>query len=150
MGWAFFKTRIFLNPQSRIYTEPKCSMTYCSERCLQLSSCMYIMSYTAGDIAPVQPSVSKEQLAEKCRETREKVISELYSTETDYCACLELCLKTFFASPSPQASALSAEDMETLFGHVEDVMTLSRRLIDQLGTEAIGRPFDQQVVGEFC
>jgi len=99
-------------------------------------------------MSPVQPSVSKEQLVEKFRETRGKVISELYSTEKDYCACLELCLKTFFATATPRGSALSADDMETLFGHVEDVMTLSQRLINQLEAEAIGKPFDQQVVGE--
>jgi len=106
------------------------------------------VSFVAGDVAPAMPSVSKEQLAERRRETREKVISELYSTETDYSDCLELCLKTFFAAPSSQASALSAEDMETLFGQVEDVMMLSQRLILQLRTEAIGKPFDQQIVGE--
>jgi len=110
---------------------------------------MYIILYETGDAAAVQLSVSKEQLAEKCRETREKVISELYSTETDYCACLELCLRTFNPS-SRTSSALSAEDMETLFGHVEDVINLSQRLIEQLKTEAVGKPFDQQVVGEYC
>jgi len=89
-------------------------------------------------------------LTEKLCETRDKVISELYSTEVDYCACLELCLKTFFAAPSPPSSALSAEDMETLFGHVEDVMTLSQRLIDRLNTDAVGKPFDEQIVGKCC
>jgi len=109
------------------------------------------MLCVAVDVSPVQSSVSKEQLAEKCCETREKVISELYSTEADYCACLELCLRTFFANPSSRSSsALSAEDMETLFGHVEDVVNLSHRLIEQLKTEAVGKPFDHQVVGEFC
>ena len=101
-----------------------------------------------GDDTPVQPSVTREQLAEKCRETREKVISELYSTETDYCACLELCLNTFFASPSSRASALSADDMETLFGHVEDVVNLSQSLIGRLRDDAVGKPFDLQIVGK--
>jgi len=104
--------------------------------------------FEADDAAPVQPpSVSKEQLAEKQHETRENVITELYSTEKDYCACLDLCLRTFFAAPLPQPGPLSAEDMETLFGHVEDVMTLSQRLIDQLETDAVGHPFDEQIVG---
>jgi len=100
-------------------------------------------------VAAVPPSESKEQLAEKLRETRENVISELYSTEADYCACLKLCLETFFASPVAQGSALSADDMETLFGHVEDVVSLSQRLIDLLETDAVGKPFDEQIVGEF-
>ena len=105
------------------------------------NSCVCVWS---GDASPV----SKAQFHEKSRETREKVISELYSTEADYCTCLELCLTMFIASPLPEASGLSAEDMETLFGHVEDVMSLSRRLIDQLKTEAVGKPFDEQVVGK--
>jgi len=106
--------------------------------------------FEAGsDASPVPaPSVSKEQLAEKHRETREKVIAELYSTETDYCACLDLSLRTFFAAPLPPTAAVSAEDMETLFGHVEDVMTLSQRLIDRLKAEAVDQPFDEQIVGE--
>ena len=107
------------------------------------------MLYAAVDAAVVQPSVSKEQSAEKCDETRKKVISELYSTEADYCACLELCLKTFFTSPTSQTTvALSADDMETLFGHVEDVVTVSQRLIDRLKTDAVGKPFEEQIVGE--
>jgi len=101
--------------------------------------------FEAGDATSAQPP---ELLAEKQRETREKVISELYSTETEYCACLELCLRTFFAAPLQQGSALSPEDMETLFGHIEDVMTLSQKLIDQLKTDAVGLPFDEQIVGE--
>ena len=109
------------------------------------------MFEAGSDALPVPaPSVSKEQLAEKHRETREKVIAELYSTETDYCACLDLSLRTFFAAPLPPTAAVSAEDMETLFGHVEDVMTLSQRLIDRLKAEAVDQPFDEQIVGECC
>jgi len=99
------------------------------------------------NIQEVQPTVSKEQLAEKARETRENVIAELYSTEADYCACLELCLSTFFASSLPDSLAVSADDMETLFGHVEDVVNLSQKLIDRLRTDAVGKSFEQQIVG---
>ena len=109
---------------------------------------MSVVFYTAGDVTPAQPPISKEQLEEKCRETRENVIAELCSTEADYCACLDLCLKTFFSSLTPGGSALSADDMETLFGHVDDVMTLSHRLSERLKTDAVGKPFDQQIVGK--
>ena len=114
---------------------------------------MNVLLFAAEEEAPTEPSLSKEQLAEKHRDTREKVISELYSTEADYCACLDLCFNTFFASPSPRVSALSADDMDTLFGQVEDVKTLSRQLIDRLKTDVVGKPFAQQIVGEcirFC
>ena len=116
-------------------------------RTVPLCTCTCV---TAADLAPVQspPPMSREQQAEKSRQTREKVISELYSTEADYCACLELCLATFFADAVPPASALSAEDAETLFGQVDDVVRLSKTLIDRLKADAVGKPFDEQIVGE--
>jgi len=39
--------------------------------------------------------------------------------------------------------------METLFGHVEDVMTLSQKLIDRLKMDAVEQPFDEQIVGKY-
>jgi hypothetical protein len=84
---------------------------------------------------------------QKQQEARNKIITELYQTEMDYCSCLELCVATFYDEVS---SPWSAYDKETLFGSIKSVVTLSRQLISRLEVDVIQKPFAEQNVGKFC
>jgi RhoGEF domain len=82
---------------------------------------------------------------QKQQEARNKIITELYQTEVDYCSCLELCVATFLDAAS---SPWSADDKDTLFGTINSVVSLSRKLMTRLEVGVIQKPYLEQSVGK--
>lgn len=103
----------------------------------------------SGEQVPAALQASVESVDggfQKQQDARNKIITELYQTEMDYCSCLELCVATFYDEVN---SPWSAGDKETLFGSIKSVVTLSHQLINRLEVDVIQKPFLEQNVGKF-
>jgi hypothetical protein len=85
----------------------------------------------------------------KCRrrETRENVVLELITTETDYCSCLQLCIDTFYTSHRTASHLLLPDEMEMLFSKLNDVIYISQKLTKRLEADVKLKPFSDQIVG---
>lgn len=99
--------------------------------------------------SPVHPDTVKlrsdsKQMDKNHSEKRQRVITELVQTESDYVNCLVLCLKTFSSRAQFCPPAL---DLEMLFGNADEVVELSQRLLGLIEQNVETKPFEMQCVG---
>lgn len=93
-------------------------------------------------VAPELPPVSAttEKPEQKMMEKRAKVIEELLQTEADYIKDLEMCVDKVLTPL--QDKQLQQVDCEALFGNIQTVIDISKRLLEELEeTDSIGRVF---------
>ncbi|ELU16231.1 hypothetical protein CAPTEDRAFT_105924, partial [Capitella teleta] len=98
--------------------------------------------------APPRPTGKAEEMIKKHKETRQRVISELLSTEKNFLWSLNLFVDCFVSERTEKVSCpLSDDIMDTLFGNVDEVMDVSQRLLNELESATAGKDFDQQLIG---
>uniref|UniRef100_A0A673X7C7 Dynamin-binding protein n=1 Tax=Salmo trutta TaxID=8032 RepID=A0A673X7C7_SALTR len=90
--------------------------------------------------APVSAVVAIEDPEQRMLEKRSKVIEELLQTEKDYIKDLQMCVKEIIQPL--QRKQVQNIDFDGLFGNINSVIDLSRRLFKTLqDTDSIGKVF---------
>uniref|UniRef100_A0A8C8ILY7 Dynamin-binding protein n=1 Tax=Oncorhynchus tshawytscha TaxID=74940 RepID=A0A8C8ILY7_ONCTS len=90
--------------------------------------------------APVSAVVAIEDPEQRMLEKRSKVIEELLQTEKDYIKDLQMCVKEIIQPL--QRKQVQNIDYDGLFGNINSVIDLSRRLFKTLqDTDSIGKVF---------
>ncbi|XP_064807026.1 dynamin-binding protein isoform X1 [Oncorhynchus masou masou] len=90
--------------------------------------------------APVSAVVAIEDPEQRMLEKRSKVIEELLQTEKDYIKDLQMCVKEIIQPL--QRKQVQNIDYDGLFGNINSVINLSRRLFKTLqDTDSIGNVF---------
>uniref|UniRef100_A0A4W5NBJ0 Dynamin-binding protein n=1 Tax=Hucho hucho TaxID=62062 RepID=A0A4W5NBJ0_9TELE len=90
--------------------------------------------------APVSAVVATEDPEQRMLEKRSKVIEELLQTEKDYIKDLQMCVKEIILPL--QRKQVQNIDFDGLFGNINSVIDLSRRLFKTLqDTDSIGKVF---------
>ncbi|XP_070975194.1 dynamin-binding protein isoform X2 [Oncorhynchus clarkii lewisi] len=90
--------------------------------------------------APVSAVVAIEDPEQRMLEKRPKVIEELLQTEKDYIKDLQMCVKEIIQPL--QRKQVQNIDYDGLFGNINSVIDLSRRLFKTLqDTDSIGKVF---------
>ncbi|KAJ8264741.1 hypothetical protein GJAV_G00153450 [Gymnothorax javanicus] len=94
---------------------------------------------SALESAPVSTATTEDP-AQRMMEKRSKVIEELLQTEKDYIKDLHMCVKEIVLPL--QRKPVQNMDFEGLFGNINSVINLSRRLHKSLlDTDSIGKVF---------
>ncbi|KAL2078012.1 hypothetical protein ACEWY4_025697 [Coilia grayii] len=92
------------------------------------------------DSAPTSAATTNEDPEQRMLEKRSKVIEELLQTEKDYIRDLQMCVKEIIL-PLKQKQVQNV-DFEGLFGNIDSVINLSRRLYKALSdSDSIGKVF---------
>uniref|UniRef100_A0A4W5NBH1 Dynamin-binding protein n=1 Tax=Hucho hucho TaxID=62062 RepID=A0A4W5NBH1_9TELE len=109
--------KLFLTKMTLLSTQPKCL-----------------------ESAPVSAVVATEDPEQRMLEKRSKVIEELLQTEKDYIKDLQMCVKEIILPL--QRKQVQNIDFDGLFGNINSVIDLSRRLFKTLqDTDSIGKVF---------
>ncbi|XP_072413307.1 LOW QUALITY PROTEIN: dynamin-binding protein [Chiloscyllium punctatum] len=103
---------------------------------LQTLKDMTLLSNDHCSLEPAPP----ENPSQKMMDKRAKVIEELLQTEADYIKDLEMCVDKVLIPL--QNKQLQQVDCEALFGNIQTVIEVSKRLLRELeGTDSIGHVF---------
>ncbi|XP_051883640.1 LOW QUALITY PROTEIN: dynamin-binding protein-like [Pristis pectinata] len=101
---------------------------------------MTLLSTDHSSLEAPPVSATAEKPEHKMMEKRAKVIEELLQTEADYIKDLEMCVEKVLVPL--QAKRLQQVDCEALFGNIQTVIEVSRRLHEELEeTDSIGQVF---------
>ncbi|XP_048464737.1 dynamin-binding protein isoform X2 [Rhincodon typus] len=97
------------------------------------------MTLLSNDHRALEPALP-ENPSQKMMDKRAKVIEELLQTEADYIKDLEMCVDKVLIPL--QNKQLQQVDCEALFGNIQTVIEVSKRLLMELeGTDSIGHVF---------
>ncbi|XP_072095059.1 dynamin-binding protein isoform X2 [Mobula birostris] len=107
---------------------------------------MTLLSVDHASLRPRRASAAVERPEQKMMEKRAKVIEELLQTEADYIKDLEMCVENVLvplqAKQARGVSQLQQVDCEALFGNIQTVIEVSKRLLEELEeTDTIGQVF---------